>query len=72
METILLVLSFVSGATTLGIATHAAYRLGHAAGVLAERERRMRLEAEAERRFYVQLQKAAEKNPELWETEIDA
>lgn len=53
-------------------AVYIAYRIGKAAGVVAERERRQRLEAETERRLWQRLHDVTEKDPELWDTEIDA
>lgn len=51
---------------------HGAYRLGHAAGLsegaIRERERRDGLEARIRR----QIEAAAERDAEMWNTEIDA
>lgn len=46
------------------------FRLGHDTGVIAERERRQRVEAEAERRIASIFQKTTES--EEWAREIDA
>lgn len=46
------------------------FRLGHDTGVIAEKERRQRLEAEAERRIANIFRKTTES--EEWQTEIEA
>lgn len=66
---VLLVVAAIVGLGVYRLAV-SIFRLGHDTGVIAERERRQRLEAEAERRIADIFRKTTES--EEWAREIDA